>query len=48
MRKMTLKMPRRCSQERMFGKAMDAMVDVTALGIGASVLTGVIGSVTKK
>lgn len=48
MRKMTLKFPRRRSQGRMFNKTMDTMVDITALGIGASVVTGVFGAITKK
>ena len=51
MRKMTLKMKmprqRRGSQERMFNKTMDTIVGVTAIGVGASLATGVFGALTK-
>ena len=45
--KMTLKMQRRRSQDKMFNKTMDTVVGITAIGVGASLATGVFGALTK-
>jgi hypothetical protein len=46
--KLNMKMPRRRSQDKMFNKTMDTIVDVTAIGATASIATGVFGALIKK